>query len=136
MVDYFSSSFFFFNFSSSYNWKYFGHLMQGADSLENTLMLGKIEGRRKRGWQRWHLMASHQMVRRQHWLNGHEFEQALGGGEGQGSLACCSPWGSQRVRHDWVTEHQGFWIITRSKERGINQALSIVISISLKQLNN
>ena len=32
--------------------QYFGHLMQGADSFENTLMLGKIEGRRKRGWQR------------------------------------------------------------------------------------
>ena len=28
-----------------------------------------------------------------HWLDGHEFEQALGDGEGQGSLACCSPWG-------------------------------------------
>ena len=28
-----------------------------------------------------------------HQLNGHEFEQALGGGEGQGSLACCTPWG-------------------------------------------
>jgi len=32
--------------------QYFGHLMQGADSFEKTLMLGKIEGRRKRGWQR------------------------------------------------------------------------------------
>ena len=30
--------------------QYFGHLMQRADSLEKTLMLGKIEGRRKRGW--------------------------------------------------------------------------------------
>ena len=30
-----------------------------------------------------------------HWLNGHEFEQALGDGEGQGSLACCSPWGGK-----------------------------------------
>ena len=39
-------------FSSSYNWKYFGHLMWGADSLEKTLMLGKIEGRRRRGQQR------------------------------------------------------------------------------------
>ena len=28
-----------------------------------------------------------------HWLNGHEFEQALGDGEGQGRLVCCSPWG-------------------------------------------
>ena len=32
--------------------QYFGHLMQRADSLEKTLMLGKIEGRRRRGWQR------------------------------------------------------------------------------------
>ena len=32
--------------------QYFGHLMQGTDSLEKTLMLGKIEGRRRRGWQR------------------------------------------------------------------------------------
>ena len=39
-----------------------------------------------------------------HQLNGHVFEQALGVGEGQGSLACCSSWGSQRVRRDWVTE--------------------------------
>ena len=32
--------------------QYFGHLMQKADSLEKTLMLGKTEGRRRRGWQR------------------------------------------------------------------------------------
>ena len=32
--------------------KYFGHLMQRTDSLEKTLMLGKIEGKRRRGWQR------------------------------------------------------------------------------------
>ena len=32
--------------------QYFGHLMQSTDSLEKTLMLGKIEGRRRRGWQR------------------------------------------------------------------------------------
>ena len=34
-----------------------------------------------------------QMVRLHHWLNGHEFEQVPGNGEGQGSLVCCSPWG-------------------------------------------
>ena len=45
------------------------------------------------------------MVAWHHWLNGHEFEQALGVGEGQGSLACCSPW-DRRVRHNWVTEQQ------------------------------
>ena len=39
------------------------------------------------------------------WLNGHEFEQALGVGEGQRSLACCSM-GSQRVRHNLMTEQQ------------------------------
>ena len=32
--------------------QYFGHVMRRADSLEKTLMLGKIEGRRRRGWQR------------------------------------------------------------------------------------
>ena len=32
--------------------QYFGHLMRRADSLEKTLMLGKIEGRMRRGWQR------------------------------------------------------------------------------------
>ena len=37
------------------------------------------------------------MVRWHHWLNGHEFEQTLGGSEGQGSLACCSPWGHKEL---------------------------------------
>ena len=66
--------------------QYFGHLMWRTDSLEKTLMLGKIERRRRRGWQ-------DEMVGWYHWLNGQEFEQAPGVGGGQGSLACCSPWG-------------------------------------------
>ena len=66
--------------------QYFGHLMRRANSLEKTVMLGKIEGRRRRGWQR-KVVGWHQQ------LNAHEFEQTQGGGEGQGSLACCSPWG-------------------------------------------
>ena len=44
-----------------------------------------------------------EMVGRHHRLDGHEFEQATGDSEGQGSLACCSSWG-HRVRDDWVTE--------------------------------
>ena len=40
-----------------------------------------------------------EMVEWHHQLNGHEFEQAPGVGDGQGSLACCSPWG-RRVGHD------------------------------------
>ena len=46
-----------------------------------------------------------EMVGWHHQLNGHEFEQALGDGEGNGSLACCSPWG-RRVWHYWMTEQQ------------------------------
>ena len=38
--------------------QYFGHLMQRTDSLEKTLMLGKIEGKRTRGWQRMRLLDS------------------------------------------------------------------------------
>ena len=65
--------------------QYFGHLMRSIDSLEKTLMLGKIEGGR-RGRQR--MMAGwHQQ------LDGHEFGQASEVGDGQGGLACCSPWG-------------------------------------------
>ena len=68
--------------------QYFGHLIQRADSLEKILMLGKIEGRR-RGKQR------------TRWLdgitNGHDFEQAPGDGEGQGTLECFSPWGHKEL---------------------------------------
>ena len=38
-------------------------------------------------------MAEHEMVGWYHRLNGHKFEKVLGGGEGLGTLACCSPWG-------------------------------------------
>ena len=48
-------------------------------------------------------MTEDEMVGQHHWLNGHEFKQALGVSDGQGSLACCSPWG-HKVRHDWMTE--------------------------------
>ena len=72
--------------------QYFGHLMQRADSLEKTLMLGKTEGRRRRG------VTEDEMVGLHHWLNGHEFEQTTGDSEAQGSLVCCSSWG-----HSWTT---------------------------------
>ena len=41
--------------------------------------------------------AGEEMAGRHHQLNGHEFEQAAGDGEGQGSLACCSPWGRKEL---------------------------------------
>ena len=42
-----------------------------------------------------------EMVRWHQWLNGHEFEQALGDSEAQGSLACCSPWGCKELDTTW-----------------------------------
>ena len=62
---------------------------------QKTLMLRKIEGRKKG-------MTEDEMAGWHHRLNGHEFEQAPGVGDGQGSLACCSPWGCKES--DW-TEH-------------------------------
>ena len=69
--------------------QYFVHLLQRADSLEKTLMLGKIVGRWRKGRQR------------MRWLGGimdlidDEFEQARGVGDGQGGLTSCSPWGTE-----------------------------------------
>ena len=80
--------------------QYFGHLMQRADSLEKTLTLGKIKGRRRRGWQ--------SMT----WLDGvtnlmDMFEQTLRVGFGQGNLACCSPLGCKESNTteqlNWLT---------------------------------
>ena len=48
-------------------------------------------------------MTKDEMVVWHHWWDEHEFEQALGVGDGQGGLACYSPW-SRRIRHDWATE--------------------------------
>ena len=48
-------------------------------------------------------MTEDEMVGWHHRLIGYEFEQAPGVDDGQGSLACCSPWG-HKVGHDWVTE--------------------------------
>ena len=62
--------------------QYFGHLMQRANSLEKTLMLGKTEGRKE--------TTEDETVGWHHRLNGHEFKQTPGDGEGQGSQACCS----------------------------------------------
>ena len=65
----------------------FDHLMQRADSLEKTMVLGCWE-RLKEGGEG---MPEDEMLGWHHRLNGHEFEQAPGEGEGQKSLACYSP---------------------------------------------
>ena len=74
--------------------QYFGHLMQRVDSLEKTLLLGEIGGRRRRGRQR------------MRWLDGitdlmdmslSELRELVM--DGQGGLVCCDSWG-RRVGHD------------------------------------
>ena len=66
--------------------QYLGHPMRRADSSEKTPMLGKT-GWEERG------TAENEMVGWHHRLKGHGLKQTLGDSEGQGSLACCSPWG-------------------------------------------
>ena len=78
----------------------FGHLMRRVDSLEKTLMLGGIGGKRRRSWQR---------IR---WLDGitDSMDVSLsectpGVGDGQGGLACCDSWGHKESNMtEWLTE--------------------------------
>ena len=77
--------------------QYFGHLLHRVDSLEKTLMLGGIGGRRKRGWQRmrWHsfrLTSIESVMSWPHWLDGRESEWIPSVGIGQGGLVCCNSW--------------------------------------------
>ena len=71
--------------------QYFGHLIGRANSLEKTLMLGKIEGRRRRGRKR--------MGRLEGIIDSVDSsEQAPIDGDGPGGLVCCSPWSHSRTQ--------------------------------------
>ena len=66
--------------------QYFGHQIQRTDSLGKDSDAGKDQRQEEKG------TTEDEMVGWHHLLNGHEFEQAPGVGDTQGSLACCSPW--------------------------------------------
>ena len=84
--------------------QYFGHLMRRVDSLEKSLMLGGIGGRRRRGRQvemaGWHLR-----------LDGCESEWTPGVGDGQGVLACCNSWGHKELDLTEQLNWSSFFII-------------------------
>ena len=82
-------------------------------SLEKTLMLGKIEGRRRRERQR--------MVGWHHPLNGHEFELTPGDSEGQGSLVCLHPW---IAKSDTTEQQQQRWSTKYQNCRGLTVCIS------------
>ena len=77
--------------------QYFGHLMRRTDSLEKTLMLGKIEGRRRRGWQRMRWLDGITDLMTWVWVNSRSWWWT-------GRPGMLRFMGSQRVGHDWATE--------------------------------
>ena len=110
--------------------QYFGHLMWRADSLEKILMLGKIEGRRRRERQRMRLLDG-----TIDWLNGHEFEQALGDGEGQETWR--QSMGSQRVGHDWVTKHKRIYALHQTLTfQNDDKIIKILLDCEINFLEN
>ena len=103
--------------------QYFDYLMQRVDWMEKTLMLGTRIGKRRIGGRGWKWLNGQ--------LNGHEFEQPLGGSEGQGSLVCHNPWADKELYSlsDWIHTHT--YILKKNKTWWTILQLSIRLPCSL-----
>ena len=70
---------------------------------------GLIRNDAGKDWRQEKGMSEDEMVGWHQWLDGHEFEQAPGVGDGQGSLACCSPWGRKELdMTEWLNNNNNF----------------------------
>ena len=90
--------------------QFFGHLIWTVNSLEKILMLGKIEGERKRE-------REDEMVGWHPWLKVHESEQTLGDSKGQRSLVCCSSLGRKESDTTWRLNNNNIYIYVQSPSR-------------------
>ena len=79
--------------------QYFGHLMWRTNSLEKNLMLERLKARGQGNDRRWDGWMASLTQCTWVWANSRRYWRT-------GNLACCSPWGSQFIRHNWVTEQQ------------------------------
>ena len=97
--------------------QYFGHLMQRAEFIRKDSDAGEDWSREEKG------TTEDDMVGWHHWLDGHEFEKALGDGEGQGNLACCSPWHCKESDTtewlNWTGSRWGIYFWTVEKRQSL-----------------
>ena len=99
-------------------WQFFGHLIQRADSLEKTLMLGKVEGTRRWGQQRMRWLDS---ITHSTGLSLSKFREI------QGSPACCSPWGHKELDMTWPLNNSNNTCIIVFKSK-LDKVLCCVLS--------
>ena len=108
---------------------YIGHLMWRVDSLEKTLMLGGIGGRRRRGW-----TTEDEMAGWHHWLDGRESGWTPGVGDGQGGLACCDSWGCKESDTtewlNWTTFISKKFLIKRQMRQVKSSNFTVSASLS------